>query len=263
MEFTFEAYETALKTALSRFEHILTAIAFVSADAGALENRSVLILRHDCERDLRKALRMAELEQRLGICATYYIRVHSEYYNLMQAEERQLLRQIADMGHEVSLHYEPQFYHGEHQSLIEGIERDRAVLRDILGPDAALTTMSPHQPTLRTPDFEALARSGIVDVYTHPRFKDLSYYSDSGMKWREKTLQQAAETEVRCQFLIHPDFWNTVHTDWFTNLDQRVEACIGALQQTAAHEKEVCRNYLKNRAAHDAAFKSKVGASRA
>jgi hypothetical protein len=90
-------------------------------------------------------------------------------------------------------------------------------------------------------------------------FRPLAYYSDSGMRWREKTLQEAAETETRVQFLIHPDFWNDEDIGWIENLDQRVSDLHAELGAVAEHEKDVLRNYLANRAAHDAKFRKAMG----
>ena len=256
MEFTFAAYRRALQTARARFDRITSAADFLDEPAAQRAAGSVLILRHDCERDLTKALEIARIERDLGLRGSYYIRVHSEYYNLMLPAERAILRQIAGMGHEIGLHYEPRFYDQDGMTLLDGIRADTAVLRAILGADHALRSLTPHQPTLSPPDFAALAHEGLVDLYTHPDFRPLDYYSDSGMRWREKTLQQAAETGTRVQFLTHPDFWNDTDIGWVDNLTRRVQACHRALDAVATHETEVLHAYLANRKAHDARFRA-------
>lgn len=261
MRFTTDDYRSALEIGLERFDTIGSAETVLSL-AEAESKGSLLFLRHDCERDLGNALRMAEIEHNLGIQTTYFIRVHSEYYNPLLPQERQIIRAIRDLGHEIGLHYEPRFYETQGLGLIEGIEQDRSILRMVVGQDSLLRTMSPHQPTLSPPDFQELARHDLVDVYTHPAFRSLRYYSDSGMKWREKTLHDAAETERCCQFLIHPDFWNDKEVGWVENLDRRVAACHENLTAVADREKEVFREYIANREAHDAKFRETMGGHR-
>lgn len=60
----------------------------------------VVILRHDIDRRKYKALVFAELEYKLDIRATYYFRILPVSYN------ENLIKQIANMNHEIGYHYE-------------------------------------------------------------------------------------------------------------------------------------------------------------
>jgi len=194
------------------------------------------------------------------VSATYFVRVHSEYYNPLQPPERRILREIVELGHEIGLHYEPRFYSDEGLDLLDAIDADRALLAGIpgVGPVSAL---SAHQPLLSPPDFATIAGRGLTEVYIHPEFRAMRYYSDSGMNWREKTLAEAVETESRCQFLIHPDFWNDTATDWFSNLDARRDAVVAELDATVEAEKRMLRDYLARRDQRDAEFGKLLGKS--
>jgi len=255
MKFTFDDYRAALRTASDHFDRITSARAFLAEPDPAAG--SVLFLRHDCERDLRKAHRMAALERELGITSSYFIRVHSEYYNPLQPDQRALIRAIEEMGHEIGLHYEPKFYESDGLDLIAGLDADRAVLEGILGP-GAVKTLSAHQPLLAPPDFAAIAARGLTEVYIHRDLKALRYYSDSGMAWREKTLAEAVRTETRCQFLIHPDFWNEAERDWFVNLDAVRDQVVADLDAVAGAEKQMLRDYLARRDAQDPVFRAMI-----
>ena len=255
MTFTFDEYRACLEIGLKRFDRVTGAARFLSEPKSTRADGSVLILRHDCERDLGKAVRMAEIEKYLGISASYFIRIHSEYYNLMLHRDRERVRNIAALGHEIGLHYEPSFYLRDGVEFIVGVKQDLAVLRMILDNETPMHTMSPHQPTLVAPDFAELERHGMVDLYAHDAFRTLSYFSDSGMVWREKNLRQVVETEQRCQLLVHPDFWNDEEIDWIENLDRLCVRCHSDLDAVAAHEKSVLQNYLAKREEHDARFR--------
>ncbi len=260
MEFRFGDYAEAVTRALGRFDHVCAARDYLALPETERRQANVLFLRHDCERDLTKALTLARIEHEKGVTATYFVRVHSEYYNPLLQPERRILREISGFGHEIGLHYEPRFYTDEGLDLLDAIDADRALLEAIpgIGP---VTALSAHQPLLSPPDFATIAARGLTEVYIHPEFREMRYYSDSGMSWREKTLAEAVESERRCQFLIHPDFWNETPLDWFDNLDARRNAVVADLDTTVEAEKQMLRDYLARRDQRDAEFGKLLGKS--
>jgi hypothetical protein len=62
--------------------------------------KKTVILRHDVDKLPNNSLRMAELENKLGIKASYYFRIVKESY------DENIIRQIRNLGHEVGYHYE-------------------------------------------------------------------------------------------------------------------------------------------------------------
>lgn len=65
-----------------------------------VESGKVVVLRHDVDRNKEKALYLARIEQVMGVTATYYFRAFPESY------ESNLVKEIAEMGHEIGYHYE-------------------------------------------------------------------------------------------------------------------------------------------------------------
>jgi len=59
-------------------------------------------MKHDVEADISKALKLAELENRCGMRAVYY--VHSFYLDALK--DRRSLQKIASLGHEIGYHYD-------------------------------------------------------------------------------------------------------------------------------------------------------------
>jgi len=59
-----------------------------------------IVVKHDVETDVPKAVKLAEIEHKYGICATYYVQA-----DLLE-ENIALLQYIAKLGHEVSYHYD-------------------------------------------------------------------------------------------------------------------------------------------------------------
>jgi hypothetical protein len=59
-----------------------------------------IILRHDVDRRMDRAVRMAELENELGIRSTYYLR------SIPKVFRPDAIRRLHELGHEVGYHYE-------------------------------------------------------------------------------------------------------------------------------------------------------------
>ena len=94
-----EEYRSLLKLALRRGYTLFSIASFWQLiQAGRpLPDRS-LILRHDVDTDIRTARRQFEIEQSLGVPASYYFRLSTVDYELMRAIDR--------AGGEASYHFE-------------------------------------------------------------------------------------------------------------------------------------------------------------
>ena len=62
--------------------------------------KNYAILRHDVDTKPHRALSMARLEHSMGISSTYYFRHTREVF------KPQIIREVADLGHEIGYHYE-------------------------------------------------------------------------------------------------------------------------------------------------------------
>ena len=70
------------------------------ADYIADPNNIKIIFKHDVECDPMRALHMAEIENRLGVKATYYFQADVAFNN------QDILKKIADLNHEIAYHYD-------------------------------------------------------------------------------------------------------------------------------------------------------------
>lgn len=63
---------------------------------------SFISLKHDVETDVKKALRLAQIEHKYGHRGTYYVQAYllKNHYNI------EMLREMQQMGHEISYHYD-------------------------------------------------------------------------------------------------------------------------------------------------------------
>ena len=100
-----------------------------------------LLLRHDIDFDLQLARDMGELENRLGVQSTYFFMLRSPSYNLLERNSAQLVSEIRDQGHHISLHFDPTNYDDFHEGL--GFEID--IFHRIFGLSPECITL--HRPT--------------------------------------------------------------------------------------------------------------------
>lgn len=64
------------------------------------QDRKLIILRHDVEKFYGNALIMAKIQYELGIRGSYYFRMLPKHY------QPSIIKQIADLGHEIGYHYD-------------------------------------------------------------------------------------------------------------------------------------------------------------
>ena len=161
----------------------------------------VLLLRHDLDGPLKGAHAIAELEAEVGVNATYFVQTASDFYNLLSATNRALLRRLGDLGHEIGLHYDAKRYRaGGGAALVS----DLRLLEDLCGQP--MLSASQHIPV--EDDAIAIDRYVENDAYA-PRFTQppMHYISDSLMAWRETTPHDLLDRRASFQLLTHPETW--------------------------------------------------------
>jgi hypothetical protein len=170
---------------------------------GAHSLPKFLLLRHDIDVSPRYALRMAELEHDMGVRSSYYVLLHSLYYNPAANPHWDALRTIVSMGFEVGLHYETDFFENRGMDPLQGILHDVLALENIL--QIKVLSISQHRPASSTL-LEKL-NEHYVDAYNRDLMENVRYISDSGHKWRGKSLMDTLGKEDRIHALVHPVTW--------------------------------------------------------
>lgn len=166
-----------------------------------------VILRHDVDMDMGRALQMAELEHQHGIRSTYFVLLTSDLYNLQSGRNRSMARAIQDMGHEIGLHFDERAYPedmGDPDRVRQRIREEMDILSGILGTEA--TVFSYHRPSSAVLDADITVPGG-VNAYGSGFFRESKYLSDSRRRWREpveEVIRQGGHP--RLHILTHP-FW--------------------------------------------------------
>lgn len=196
MNFTYHAYEQLLEK-LAGNGYRFSVFREESTDA-----REV-ILRHDVDVSLKRAVEMSELEKNEGVPATYFLLLRTDFYNVASHESQVSIKKILGGGHEIGLHFDETAY-SEASDWIEAIQEEANLLSCIC--DCPIRAVSMHRPSegmlkanLRIP--------GIINTYGKRFFEDYKYVSDSRRHWREPILEYLEDCRFeRLQILTHP-FW--------------------------------------------------------
>ena len=203
-DFTIENYQRLLRLARAAFQF---------ADFSEIPYGSRFVLwRHDCDISLGRALRMAEIEYGEGIQSTFFVNLHSDYYNPLEISQARIIQKVVGLEHRLGLHFDPLYYEELHgvvgiRELEEHIESERRILEDCFGTD--LAAVSFHNPARLISDLGDEKLGGLVNCYSDRIRNQISYVSDSNGYWRFKSLEEALrDSGEQClQVLTHPVWW--------------------------------------------------------
>lgn len=180
-------------------------------DAGERE-RPVVIVRHDVDVSPRIALDMAAMEADRGLRATYMVLVNSPLYNLEERSTRDALAAMAEMGHEIALHFDLSEEYRRTGCSTDVIDQETVAAADQLARAVGtpVKSVSFHRPIatfIRGP----LRVAGLVNAYAAELMH--WYLSDSDGCWRQgEPLAQLADAQgPMLQLLVHPIWWGPDH----------------------------------------------------
>jgi hypothetical protein len=182
-----------------------------------------IIWRHDVDFSMHRALKIAEIEAESGIRATYYILMHSEFYNLFEKEISDLVKKIIGLGHDIGLHFDSHYYDIKNETELESkLTFEKEILEQVFG--ITIKSFSFHI----TNDFIAKcnkpAYAGLINAFSEEFQKNISYCSDSNGYWRYQRLEDflLKPPGKKLQVLTHPELWQ----DEVMSPKQRVYRCV-------------------------------------
>jgi len=164
---------------------------------------SYLILRHDIDISLPAALKMAQIERDLGIKSTYFVLFSSKFYNVLEGNNTEILKEISKLGHEIGLHYHPAQYQSYNRIPKKTLEIEIQLLEHLL--NRKVHSIARHGPWDRDP-FAAIKE--YVNA-NHPRLRRDVFIHDSGRAWipLRNLFKLLNNPPGRVQLLTHPENW--------------------------------------------------------
>ena len=193
MQFTFQGY--------SDLVDVLRDSGYSFADYHNYADFSrCVILRHDIDNSIEKAIELAELEHKLDVKSTYFVLLTSDFYNPCSKKSLEGLRHIQQLGHEIGLHFDEMTYEGS-VDVVSAIKREAKILSGII--ETPITTVSMHRPSQDTLDAN-YDLYPMVNSYGKTFFNEFKYLSDSRRRWREPVLDIIKSGEYnRLHILTH------------------------------------------------------------
>ncbi len=175
-----------------------------------IRNKGDLLLRHDVDFDVSFAQRLAEEESKYSISSTYFFLLRSDSYNILSPQNLDAVNKIKELGHHISLHFDPLIYDDYSKGLLEELE----IFDRLFGVKPKVISI--HRPNT---DFLSGASVGVAHTYEKRFFKDINYISDSGGKFKfGHPLESAAFLATESiHLLLHPIWWVT---DEAKNIDK-------------------------------------------
>lgn len=193
-------------------------------------NENALLLRHDVDISVYRALRLAELEHEEGICSTFCLLFHSSFYNLLEKETIKKVKRIAYYGHHIGLHFYPAYYDLEYSGIqynsifVQKLSEEKRYLEDLF--ECAIDMFSFHNPEegnwISCEDNEI---DGMVNSYGSFLKENYDYISDSNGYWRFERLSDfLGRKHTSIQLLLHPEWWTPEVMTPF----ERIRSCVDA-----------------------------------
>ena len=202
------------------------------------EERFVL-WRHDVDFSLHSGLKLAEIEAGEGMVATYFLLLHSEFYNLLERECTEIARSILGMGHRLGLHFDHRFWQVKNEAELERLlSIERKLLEDCL--QRPVEAFSFHVPDDVSAGFARDSYAGLVNTYSAYFKSAVGYCSDSNGYWRHRRLEDVLreKRDARLQVLTHPEYWQ----ETVMSPRERVERCIsGRAEKTRQWYRDILR----------------------
>lgn len=186
-DFTLKAYIYYIELIRDKFPNILRFDEFF--ESGPAPERSIesfCLLRHDVDRRVGHSLAMAKAEHEVGVKSTYYFRTKPHTF------KPDILRQVAEMGHEIGYHYENlSDFNGDMEKALDDFKFQLDRIRKVV----PIRTIAMHGSALKGIDNRDLWRNDenhrllreqfdlYGEVYLDIDYSDICYLTDTGRNW--------------------------------------------------------------------------------
>lgn len=228
MNYYFEDFtETNYKTILQRLLH--KGYEFIKFDYEKIKwgGGKTVLWRHDVDYSLNRAYQLADIEERLGITATYFIHMQSNFYNIFEPSQYEIIEQIISRGHAIGLHFDHGFYTQSRQmSNCDEIEKHAGIEKEMMEKyfGIEIKTISFHNPEAsHVLELGQDYYAGMMNAYSQTIFEHCKYCSDSNGYWRYDRLQDVIESNYeKLHILTHPEWWVPYEMSPY----ERVKRCV-------------------------------------
>lgn len=197
-DFTLKKYEQLLKAFMSAGYRFHT-FEWYCEHQKEFDSDSCVILRHDVDLKAENALKVAKIEHRYGVKASYYFRI------VPQSNKPEIIKGLVNLGHEIGYHYED-------MTICEGdVEKAKAHFVEWLGRFRQcypVKTVCMHGSPRSKFDGRDLWKHcdyhdfGIIgEPYYDVDFSKVFYLTDTGRRW------DGFNVSVRDKIPVYQEEW--------------------------------------------------------
>ena len=230
LDFTLEKYRELCESMVENYKPV-SVVSYLTIKP----SENSIIVRHDVDRKPENALKMAKLEDDMGVTSTYYFRMQKGVF------KPEIIKEIADMGHEVGYHYEVlDKAKGNFEEAIKIFEDELRRFREICEVKTVCMHGNPLTPWVNKDlwsryDFKEFDIIG--EPYISIDYEKVLYLSDTGRTWGAKfslkdvkargidvkstddviKLLKNRVSEDVC-ILTHPNRWSDNFGGWLVEL---------------------------------------------
>ena len=195
MDFTLKSYKKLLIALKQANYNFITFEEFCENKAAD----KFVIFRHDVDLKAENSLETAKIEYELGIKTSYYFRI------VPQSNKAHIIRQIAELGHEIGYHYEDlSLFKGNENEAISHFEKQLAHFRQFY----PVRTICMHGSPTSKIDNKNIWKShnyrnfGIIgEPYFDVNFDEIFYLTDTGRTWDGERF--SVRDKVKSAFDLH------------------------------------------------------------
>jgi hypothetical protein len=167
-----------------------------------------IIWRHDVDCSVDGAVILAGIEKEMGICSSYSILLHSEFYNVLDKKTFSQIIQIYEMGHEIGLHFDPHFYNVQEKVALEKYLKLEKNFLDSIFP-FPFDYFTFHKNNDFTLSIKEEYIAGMLNGTNWYFQENTGFCADSNGFWRFRRLQDVLEQAIdhSLQVITHPIWW--------------------------------------------------------
>jgi len=197
-DFTHTIYKELLDAFVKNGYQFITIEEYFTSNYNL--NKPFVLMRHDVDRKPYRSLEMAKIENDLGIKATYYFRTIS------QTLKPNIIKAIADLGHEIGYHYESLAEtNGDYEKAIEDFEKNLKKLRELY----PIKNIAMHgRPTSKWDSRDLWKKYNYkdFDIISEPYFdfdfNEILYTTDAGRAWGDESINLRDKVDTKFNFNI-------------------------------------------------------------
>jgi len=201
-DFTLQAYEQYLLAIKKSYPKPIRFSEYFNSNP---KPESFCLLRHDVDRKPLNALKMAKLENSLGVKATYCFRTKKHTF------KPGIISKISRMGHEIAYHYESlSDASGNMERAIKDFEKKLSMLRKIV----PVSTISMHGRPFKPYDNRDIWKveenrenlekkyNLMGEIYLDIDYADIAYINDTGRNWNstKSNLRDKVNSKIKTEF---------------------------------------------------------------